>query len=95
MTTLAGAATRLVARTRALDVPSGRQPDLLAAAGATGRVWWREGGGLAALGEAMRIPLPGGIADAEGVRAAGDALAAVGADDTVGAPGTGAVALAA
>ncbi len=96
MTTLAGAcatATGLAARTRGFEVPGGRRPDLLAAAGHDGRLWWRDGGGLAGVGEALRIRLPDGLADAGGVRAAGAALAAVTADDEVRLPGTGAVGL--
>ncbi len=94
MTALAGAcaATGLAACTRGFEVPDGHRPDLLAAAGRDGRLWWRDGGGLAGVGEALRIRLPHGLAGAEGVRAAGAALAAVAADDEVRRPGTGAVA---
>ncbi len=77
-------AARLVARTRRLD----RDLDLLAAAGSGGLVWERGSVGLAGAGEALRIP----TADPAAAQAV---LTAIGAEDSVGLPGSGPVAFAA
>jgi len=83
------AATRLVARTVALDLHE--RPDLVALAGDDGLLFSRDGAGFAARGEALRITLPGGLAhSAEGVA---DALASIAVEDEVGLPGSGAIAL--
>jgi len=70
----------LVARTRSLD----HDVDLLAVAGADGVLVARDGVGLAGRGTALEID----VADVEEAQAA---LAAIGVDDEVGGPGTGAV----
>ncbi|MBW3556893.1 MAG: isochorismate synthase [Actinobacteria bacterium] len=77
----------LVAKTVELD-PS-LPVDLLAVAGPSGFLFEREGHGVAGRGVALRIDLTG-MAEA-GVVA--DALAGIAADDEVGLPGTGAVAV--
>jgi menaquinone-specific isochorismate synthase len=79
----------LVART----VPLAEPPDLLEVAGDHGLLWRDERGGLAGIGAALRIDLPGGLADAEGVRGAGEALRSIVSDDAVGLPGCGPVAM--
>lgn len=82
--------TGLVATTRPLP----DRPDLLAVAGADGGLLWRGPSlALAGLGTALRLELPGGLSDREAVHAAGRALADLDVDDTVGRPGSGAVAL--
>ena len=91
------AALGLVARTtriaggglerRAVDL------DLVAAAGEDGIVWHDESHALAGRGEALRIDLPGGLADADGVRAVDAILATIDVRDDVGLPGCGPVAL--
>jgi len=65
--------------------------DLLAVAGTDGWLWQRDGTGFAGRGVALRIPVPGGLADAPAVVAA--ALAAIETDDEVGVPGSGALAV--
>lgn len=88
MTTGAG----LVATTRRLE----RSPDLLAVASAPGGLVWQGPAlGLAGVGAALHVELPGGLADGDGVRRAASLLAGIAIDDAVGRPGTGAVALAA
>ncbi len=79
----------LVART----VPLAEPPDLLEVAGEHGLLWRDERGGLVGIGTAVRIDLPGGLADAEGVRRAGEALRSIVSDDAVGLPGCGPVAM--
>lgn len=84
--------SRLVARTVAIPAA----PHLLAAAGAANGVVWRsEQRALAGVGEALRLDLPGGLADQGGVEGVADRLAAITPDDSVQRPGTGAVAFAA
>jgi menaquinone-specific isochorismate synthase len=86
-TTVLAAVDGLVARTVGLDHP----PDLLAIGGRRGGVVWQNpGGGLAGVGVAARIPLPGGLAAASTVSRA---LSAVATDDEVGEPGCGPVAI--
>lgn len=80
MTTLADprlAASRLVARTRPLGPATRARPDLIGAAGDTGALWMTAGGGFAARGVALRLPLPAGLADAAAVAAAAEALGAI------------------
>jgi menaquinone-specific isochorismate synthase len=84
-----GRAPRLRACTVALEAA----PDLLAAAGDDGMLWRGEHGGIAARGEAARITLPGGLADAGSVRRVAEVLDGIGSDDDVGLPGCGPVAL--
>jgi menaquinone-specific isochorismate synthase len=84
-----GLATRLVARTVALASP----PDLLDIAGDDGLLWRDEQGGIAAHGVALRLELPGGLADAAAVRGVGEALRAIAVEDEVGLPGCGPVAI--
>jgi menaquinone-specific isochorismate synthase len=79
----------LVART----VPLPEAPDLLEVAGDQGLLWRDEHGGLAGLGTALRLSLPGGLADEHGVRRVGEALGAIESDDEVGLPGCGPVAM--
>jgi len=71
------AASRLVARTRPLELAPGSGPDLIGAAGGTGTLWRTPGGGIAARGTALRLSLPAGLADASGTLAAGEALGAI------------------
>lgn len=84
-------AERLVARTVRLALAE--LPDLVALAGDDGVLFSGPDGGLAARGEALRITLPGGLADEASVASVADALAAVEAEDEVGLPGCGPVAL--
>lgn len=79
----------LRAHTVKLDEPV----DLLAVAGDHGYLWEHEGSGLAGQGEALRIELPGGLADAEGLAVVEAALAAIENNDEVGKPGCGPVAV--
>ena len=78
---------------RARSVWLDRAPavDLLAVAGAGGWLWQRERSGFAGRGVAARIPVPGGLPDAEAI--VGAALGAIDIEDEVGAPGSGAVAV--
>jgi menaquinone-specific isochorismate synthase len=81
-------ATRLVARTVPLPDP----PDLLAIGAHPGRsLWLRETGGLAGVGTALRLALPGGLAGSDGD--VNDALSALRMEDEVGLPGCGPVAM--
>ena len=79
----------LVARTVALTDP----PDLIEAAGDDGILWRDEHGGLAARGVALRLELPGGLADADAVAKVGETLAGIEVADEVGLPGCGPVAM--
>jgi menaquinone-specific isochorismate synthase len=79
--------TRLEARTRRLDA----DPDLLAVAGRDGALFEKGRTGVAGRGCAARLPWPPGDPAAAAVSAA-EALAAIGSDDEVGAPGCGPVA---
>ena len=93
MTTLTdprAAASRLVARTRELELPPGGRPDLIAAAGESGLLWSSAGSGFAGLGTALRLELPDGLADPEGARIVTEALGAI-ADPS--GTGSGALAL--
>ncbi len=80
---------RLVART----VPLVDPPDLIDIAGDDGLLWRDEQGGMAAHGVALRLELPGGLADAAAVRGVGEALRAIEVEDEVGLPGCGPVAI--
>lgn len=71
------AASRLVARSRPLELAPGTRPDLVGAAGAAGALWRTAGGGFATRGTALRLALPDGLADPAGVLAAGEALGAI------------------
>ncbi|MGH8920867.1 MAG: isochorismate synthase, partial [Actinomycetes bacterium] len=82
--------TTLVART----VEVGAVPDLLGAASTPdGIVWHDDRGSLAGRGQAVRIDLPSGLADRDGVRRVADILDAIETDDALRLPGTGPVAL--
>jgi menaquinone-specific isochorismate synthase len=82
--------TTLVALTRAVDPAT---VDLLSIAGADGFLWERDGNGLAARGLATRVTLPAGLADATSRAAVADRLVAIEADDAVGTPGCGPIAI--
>ncbi len=79
----------LVARTVPLTDP----PDLIEVAGDEGLMWRDEHGGLAARGVALRLELPGGLADADAVAQVGETLAGIEVADQVGLPGCGPVAM--
>src|ERR1700733_690775 len=66
--------------------------DLLAAAGSDGFLWHHEEFGLAGRGAALRIELPGGLADSAAVAGASGTLAAIARGDDLAGPGTGGVA---
>ena len=91
------AAGRLAATTRRLAGEGtgidAADVDLIAASGADGLLWQSEGFGLAGRGVAMRIDLPGGLADSAAVAGAAASLAAIPCHGAVAGPGTGAVAL--
>jgi menaquinone-specific isochorismate synthase len=88
---LALAAT-LTARTTAL--PVGFEPDLLAIGGAPGAVLWQLGAiGLAGRGQALRIGLPGGLAEIGASDRVAAVLDAIEVEDGVGRPGCGPVAI--
>jgi menaquinone-specific isochorismate synthase len=78
----------VIARTVRVDVPD---PDLVAMAGEDGFLFSRNGVGFAARGQALRIDVPGGVADDPDAVAA--ALASLVVEDEVGRPGSGPVAL--
>lgn len=82
-------APRLIATTVALPEP----PDLLAQAGDDGLLFREELGGLAGRGEALRIELPGGLSDPDGVASVQRVLAAIRTEDPLRLPGTGPVAI--
>ncbi len=77
----------LEARTAWLEQPV----DLLTVAGSHGWMWEREGAGFAGRGVAARITVPGGIAAA--ADAVGRVLCDIEADDGVGVPGAGPIAV--
>lgn len=81
----------LVATTTRLPASAGI--DLLAAAGADGVLWQREDQGLAGRGAALRIDLPGGLAERERVATVAALLAGIRREDEVRLPGTGPVAI--
>jgi len=85
----AGPTRMLVARTVALLEP----PELLGVAGDNGLLWKDERGGIAGQGVALRLDLPGGLADGTAVRHLGEALGAITIEDEVGLPGCGPVAI--
>ncbi len=88
MTTVAdprAAASRLVARTRELELPPGGRPDLIAAAGESGLLWSSAGSGFAGRGTALRLELPDGLVDPEGTRIVTEALGAIGGPSATGA----------
>jgi menaquinone-specific isochorismate synthase len=82
-------AERLVATTVALPAP----PDLLAQAGDDGLLFRAETGGLAGVGEALRIELPDGLSDPDAVASVTRVLSSIQTEDAVDRPGTGPVAL--
>jgi menaquinone-specific isochorismate synthase len=67
--------------------------DLLALAGDDGMLFVRAGSGLAARGEAVRIPLPHGLAAPGAAEAVRSVLAAIDVSDDVGLPGCGPIAM--
>ena len=84
--------TRLVCRT--VDIDPAAPVDLLALAGDDGVLWWQGEAGLAGRGEALRIELPGGLADpASAADHVSRELAAIDVNDDVRRPATGPVAL--
>ncbi|HET6965832.1 MAG TPA: isochorismate synthase [Acidimicrobiales bacterium] len=82
-------AQRLIATTVALPEP----PDLLAQAGDDGLLFRDEHGGLVGRGEALRIDLPGGLADPECPASVARILGDIHTDNPLGLPGTGPVAI--
>ncbi len=86
---MTGGDGRLVARTVALP----ERPDLFAAAGDNGLLWADERGGLAGLGVAARVDIPGGLANPESIRRVADVLQSIESVDEVGLPGCGPVAI--
>ena len=80
-------------RLRATTVPLSEPPDLLALAGNDGWLFRDDHGGLAGQGAALRIGLPGGVADETSATRVQELLASIDVDDTVGCPGTGPVAI--
>jgi menaquinone-specific isochorismate synthase len=88
-----GAAARLAAGLVARTTALADLPNLLEAAGAGGLLWRDEHGGLVGDGVALRLSLPGGLADAEAVRSVGETLRALTVEDAVGLPGCGPVAI--
>jgi menaquinone-specific isochorismate synthase len=87
---LVATTTRLAGPGTALDAAD---VSLIAAAGSDGVLWQHEDFGLAGRGAALRIELPGGLADATAVAGVTESLAAIQRDDDMAGPGTGAVAL--
>jgi menaquinone-specific isochorismate synthase len=82
--------SRWRAVTRAVPRPSPSAPPWSSAAL---RRWHDPHSDIWAAGEALRIPLPGGLADEGGLAAVAALLAAIPTDDQVGQPGCGPVAL--
>lgn len=80
---------QLTARTVALPDP----PDLLAEAGEDGLLFRDEHSGLVGRGVALRLELPGGLADPIGVGLVAETLAGIATVDEVGLPGCGPVAM--
>jgi len=78
---------------RATTRPLPGTPDVLAASGDSGLFWQRERSGLAGRGEALRIHLPHGLDEPGAADRVAHALGAIAADDEVGRPGTGPVAM--
>ena len=83
------AAQRLIATTVSLPEP----PDLLAPAGDDGVLFRGQNGGIAGRGVALRIELPDGLSDPEGVASVARTLTEIRTDDPLGLPGTGPVAI--
>lgn len=84
----------LCARTRPLRPIPGLPDSLLRLAGAPESTLWREGrGGLLGQGVALRLELPGGLADRAGICRVGEVLASIASDDQVGLPGCGPLAI--
>ncbi len=83
-------ASAYTATTRVLPDPVAKELDLLAFAGDDGLLFTRDGVGLAARGEAFRIPLPHGTSDVAHVRRV---LGEVRADDPLRRAASGAVAI--
>ena len=81
------AETELVARTRRLD----HDVDLLAFAGSDGLLFERDGSGVAARGELLRIEVPP-LDPAAAAAAVAEGFAAIAVDDEVGLAGCGPVA---
>ncbi len=82
-------ASALTATTRYLDEADAKALDLRLFAGDDGVLFVREGVGLAARGEALRIPMPRGTAQVSHVR---DVFAAMTTDDAIERAGSGPVA---
>jgi menaquinone-specific isochorismate synthase len=78
-------------RARSVWIEPTAPVDLLAVAGPDGWLWQRDGSGFAGRGVAVRIAVPGGLADAAAT--VGTALAAIETDDEVGVGGSGALAV--
>ncbi|HET9078621.1 MAG TPA: hypothetical protein VFN68_16920, partial [Acidimicrobiales bacterium] len=78
---------------RATTVVLPEPPDLLGFAGDRGWLFRGEHGGVAGQGVALRIDLPEGLGDPAASARVADALAAIPADDPIGHPGTGPVAI--
>lgn len=81
---------------RARTVPAipAAWPDPLSFGSVPGAMLWqRDGEVLAARGEALRVRLPGGLAEADGIGQLGEVLAAIDADDPLRRPGSGPVLL--
>jgi menaquinone-specific isochorismate synthase len=76
-----------------VEVNESAVPDMVRAGGGTDRLLWRKSDFvLLGVGQALRLPLPGGWADPAHVRLVREVLAAVPAVDEVGRPGSGPVA---
>jgi len=88
-------ASQMVARTYALGTDDGEGPDLLAIGGSTdAMLWHRDGFALAGRGVALRLVLPGGLAEPGTCAAVIEALRAIQTAGDVTGPGTGPVILA-
>ena len=83
--------TPLTAHTVAGDV--GHDIDLLGVAGDDGLLFSREGAGLAARGEALRLELPHGLAEPGAAAFVQHALDSISCDDEVGLAGCGPIAV--
>ncbi|MCU4183640.1 isochorismate synthase [Acidiferrimicrobium sp. IK] len=80
----------------ATTVAVAETPDLLSVGGdRAGLLWRSETRAIAGVGEALRIDLPGGLADRDGVRRVAGILESIDTRDGLRRPGTGPVAFAA
>ncbi|MGC8626675.1 MAG: isochorismate synthase [Acidimicrobiales bacterium] len=87
-----GAARAL--RSTTVEVAPELLPDLVAVAGATDRrLWQHDGDALLGIGEALRIPLDGGLATRQGLLLVDRSLSEISCDDPLCLPGTGPVAM--